>query len=130
MKANFQALNLNMESMISEHGFYKTANLIALAYELDHITESQGCSLRFMLACQYERVLGKCGNHLLGVEAIDLDSPVNEHNLKAFKNRIRTYCAFEDTMNGMIQVGTPPPMSYAHSGSCGSVHAADAVRHA
>lgn len=101
MKNNFEALNLNMESMISEHGFYKTANLIALAYELDHITESQGCSLRFMLACQYERVLGKCGNHLLGVEAIDLDTPVVEHNLKAFKNRIRTYCEFEDTMNGM-----------------------------
>ncbi|CAL9975569.1 hypothetical protein VPHD120_0201 [Vibrio phage D120] len=112
MKVNFIALNENMESMIAEHGFYKTANLIALAYELDHITESEGCSLRFMLGCMYENKLGKCGNHFLGIGAINLDTLVNEHNLKALKNRERTDCAFEDTLNGMTQVGTMPPMDY------------------
>lgn len=119
MKANFQAINENMDSMISEHGFYKTANLIALAYELDHITEAEGCSLRFMLACKYERVIKKCGDHLLGIEAISLDAPVNEHNLKALRNRERTDCVFNDTLNGtrlgVLLADTAPPMRYAPS---------------
>lgn len=100
MKASFTVLNEKMDSLVSEFGFYKTANLIADAYELDHITEHQGCSLRFMLAMKYERVIRKCGDHFLGIETLDLDTPICEAFDRALYNRRRTDCTFESVVNG------------------------------
>lgn len=102
MKASFTILNEKMDSLVSEFGFYKTANLIADAYELDHITEHQGCSLRFMLAMKYERVIRKCGDHFLGINRMHINTPVTETWGDALLNRQRTDCVFNNTINGTV----------------------------
>lgn len=97
----FATLNEKMDALIEEHGFYKTANIFASAYELDQITESQGCSLRFILAAKYERAIRKCGDHLLGIETLDLETPLCESPERARNNRLRTYLCFDNSVNGM-----------------------------
>lgn len=107
MNTSFTIINQNMDTLVSTYGFYKTANVISEAFERDTITEAQGCSLRFMLAMKYERTIRKCGDHLLGIESLDLDTPVVETNKDAMLNRRRTDCVFDKTVNG-----TPDAMFY------------------
>lgn len=98
---NFQTIVSNLDTMIAEHGFYKTANLLAGAYELDLITESQGCSIRFMLSVKYENYTRNNGDHFLGIESLELPERLPETNHDALMNRSRTACSFPNAVNGM-----------------------------
>lgn len=107
MKTSFTIINQNMDTLVDSYGFYKTANIISEAFERDTLTEAQGCSLRFMLAMRYERVMRKSGDHFLGLELLPLDAPMHENLAHAFMNRMRTDCCMNSVVKGTRVLGAP-----------------------
>lgn len=58
----FTTLTTQMSALVEEHGFYRTLNVICLAYEREHITEPQFKTLRFSLAMQYQALRSTNGH--------------------------------------------------------------------
>ncbi|QKN85448.1 hypothetical protein DIREPILLOW8_215 [Vibrio phage Direpillow8] len=91
----FHLVNVQLDDMVREFGYIKTANALSDLYEKDLLTECECSTLRFMLALQVRDYNDDLGEALCGCGKIELEfqtfskHPFFTEKYQAYANRFR-----------------------------------------
>lgn len=85
----FHTVNIQLDDMIREFGYIKTANALSDLYEKDVLTECECSTLRFMLSMQVSDYAEDLAQALIGCGKIELDSSNNPNSIFGYEFEAR-----------------------------------------
>ncbi len=85
----FATLNGQLDDMVREFGYIKTANALSDLFEKDVLTECECSTLRFVLALQVRDYNEDLGEALIGCGKIELDDSSNPNSMFGYEFEAR-----------------------------------------
>ncbi|QKN84669.1 hypothetical protein KNV05_gp105 [Vibrio phage River4] len=85
----FHLVNVQLDDMIREFGYIKTANALSDLYEKDVLSETECSTLRFMLSMQVSDYAEDLAQALIGCGKIELETNNEQGLFEARLNRVR-----------------------------------------